>query len=94
MSTPDLVITIASLVGLNKESRMLGVRTRSYITLLNPSPDSVFLCLVGFGPFGEHAVNASWVAVQVRCCCCLFVFSMNVSSPNAAAHLEQIVYWS
>lgn len=26
----------------------------------------VCACLAGFGPFGEHAVNASWIAVQVR----------------------------
>lgn len=30
------------------------------------SPRSSPLCLpTGFEPFGEHAVNASWVAVQV-----------------------------
>ena len=26
----------------------------------------VSLHFVGFGPFGEHTVNASWVAVQVQ----------------------------
>ena len=25
----------------------------------------IFASLPGFGPFGEHAVNASWIAVQV-----------------------------
>lgn len=25
----------------------------------------IFTSLPGFGPFGEHAVNASWIAVQV-----------------------------
>ena len=23
-----------------------------------------YICIIGFGPFGSHAVNASWVAVQ------------------------------
>lgn len=26
---------------------------------------SLFPCFSGFGPFGEHTVNASWIAVQV-----------------------------
>ena len=36
----------------------------------NSRPDPVFF-LLGFGPFGEHMVNASWVAVQV---CCFIVY--------------------
>ena len=49
-------------------------------------PDPVF-CLLGFGPFGEHMVNASWVAVQV---CGFIVYLLNVYSSVADISLKDV----
>ena len=48
-----------------KESRCsLWLITMS-LSIINNFCWSVFWCFLGFGPFGTHEVNTSWLAVQV-----------------------------